>query len=137
MRQIEFRAWDKMHKRMCIVTDFNIHNEVWLKGFQGSYEMDACHVEIMQKLSLKDKNGKSIYEGDILEKQAYDGQEYMRAGVVVWDSDGFCLKLIKHYNPEQIGGVYSLPYQRGRQINMPTVIGNIYENPELLEEKNE
>ena len=140
MREIEFRAWDKMNERMCVVTDLCILQKgAWLKaqGVTGVYEMDACHIEVMQKLSLKDFNGKSIYEGDILEKQAYDGREYLQTSVVVWDCDGFGLKSIKHYNPEKNGGIYSLPYQGGRQINMPEVIGNIYENPEFLEEKNE
>ena len=133
MREIEFRAWHPKGKKMVYFEPKDLPSDIYQAQALCQLMLDKSPL-LMQKLSLKDFNGKSIYEGDILEKQAYDGQEYMRAGVVVWDCDGFCLKLIKHYDPEKIGGMYSLPYQGGRQINMPTVIGNIYENPEFLEE---
>lgn len=84
---------------------------------------------LMQFTGLKDVNDKEVYEGDILEKQAFDGQEYTLRSVVVWDRGGFCLKIIKHHNPEKIGVLISFPDGK-----IPKIIGNIHENPKLLEE---
>lgn len=137
MRLIEFRAWDKTQEIMRTIEELDFRNkDVCLSmsvGEQGKfYYTNISNVEIMQKLSLKDFDGNHIYEGDILEKVAFNGQEYMLEGVVVWDCDGFSLKTTQHHDQSKIGGIYSLPYAKQRQIDMPKVIGNIYENPELL-----
>ena len=63
MRKIKFRSWDKEFKRMrgLVMTDlFSIRND----GVINSNNADKCI--LMQFTGLKDKNGKEIYEGDIV-----------------------------------------------------------------------
>ena len=66
MRTIKFRAWDKTAKLMCNVLELHFPNEdgsgVTTDNYQGSFE----RFELMRYTGLKDKNGKEIYEGDIV-----------------------------------------------------------------------
>jgi len=110
MREIKFRAWDKEKKKMRYMNDGEFSdNMIWMLETQEL----ADDFEVMQYTGLKDTNGKKIYEGDILENRFED------RGVVVkedacWTIEGF---EFKHW--------YDLE-----------VIGNIYDNPELLGAKN-
>ena len=79
------------------------------------YVWDA---ELMQYTGLKDKNGKEIYEGDILE-WFNDLTGSTHRGVVRFTQGGFYC------------GDY---YLYAIKCYLPVIIGNIYENPELLEE---
>ena len=93
--------------------------------------------EIMQYTGLKDKNGKEIYEGDILVNKSKsifdDGRKYMDFAVLVgFESVGF-VDLITHTHI-------------GRRLSSLTnkyfwtdyeIIGNIYENPELLNQNDQ
>lgn len=72
--------------------------------------------EVMQCTGLKDKNGKLIYEGDIVERDHIQGK---KQGVVVFDKEALQFRATNM-------SLYSFKH---RSI----VIGNIYENPELLE----
>lgn len=102
-RVIKFRAWDKNKKEM----------------FDPVGEMDLNNDGVMQFTGLKDKNGKEIYEGDIV-KDCSDSDLVFE---VKWDNDWAGYKL-----PESFDEEYNYPIS---QITLE-VIGNIYENPELL-----
>jgi hypothetical protein len=114
MREIKFRAWDTDMGKM----DY----EVWISpGGQGYYfcdgEPEPLSNNIMQFTGLHDNNGKEIYEGDILERYSDmvpKGSNPFVRSVVEWEK----------YRWEGIWGFMS-----------GVVIGNIYENPELLKEK--
>lgn len=130
MRDIKFRAWDKVAKAMS--PEFVLFGEFTLMGAVHSWQhhvgntaktsLEALDdLEIMQFTGLKDKNGKEIYEWDIIKwkfvdaGEPYDDMEYTE--VVEWDECGFFLD----------GGA---PLTVA--IDDCEVIGNIYENPELL-----
>ena len=113
MRQIKFRAWDKLEKRMRHNIElFMIPS--WTKPMLSMGDMD-----VMQFTGLFDKHGKEIYEGDIVkwEPEYINIREAPKAVEYEWSG----------YRPFQYDG--GGEYHPSECI----VIGNIYENPELLE----
>jgi hypothetical protein len=126
MRDIKFRAWDKKEKGMRTVTLLNTaymgteYQTIYFNHLGGSYR-HLPEVELMQFTGLKDKNGKEIYEGDVL---SYDDDK----GVVTYVNCEFALKLTKHETVQR--GLLS------DYVYHPlAIIGNIYENAELMEAK--
>lgn len=120
---LKYRAWDSWRKRMSVVDRIYIDTEgVRLYDDFGEYWRDFRDVKLMQSTGLKDKNGKEIFEGDILGTK--DG---LLNGVVEYRSDlgMWTNSLIRYNNFERLCNVAS-----DREI-----IGNIYENRELLEDK--
>ncbi|TVL99550.1 MAG: hypothetical protein CV087_17475 [Candidatus Brocadia sp. WS118] len=135
MREIKFRAWDKNKKVMTFVGEL-----AWLVG--GLYFVDAgaCEgfigkdAELMQFTGLHDKNGKEIYEGDILRWWVSSTKRFAEELLVVeWGSVGWILK-------SPLFSSFGVPKDRSKcseantigYINSSEVIGNIYENSELL-----
>jgi len=127
MREIKFRAWDKKWKRM--VYDFhpichgdlNLFDFAFLKDYDGDYEP-------MQFTGLKDKKGKKIYEGDIVDFGNWndDGE---RADVEFTKERAcFGFNFFSKHGGEGYG---TLEFHRGERADWE-VIGNIYENRELL-----
>jgi len=121
-REIKFRAWSKKTKKMykdVIHVNLNSHEGIWTTvlrndPFEGKtvhYSIQPEHCELMQFTGLKDKNGKDIYEGDIVK------------GI---SKESFYEVI---YRPE-IGG-FSTNIGLVGFIECE-VIGNIYETPELL-----
>lgn len=87
MREIKFRAWDRLKKRMIQPC----YCEVFSDGLVAASEDDYYHntsskIELMQYTGLKDVNGKEIYEGDIFEWEYFDcdGKRYKEHSVVKW-----------------------------------------------------
>lgn len=110
MRTIKFRAWDKMTSQMIKWEDILDH---WnFKAFKQPY-----HV-FMQYTGLKDAYGKEIYEGDIVEHIRHG------KGVVEWNRNNACFFVKANIE-------YIFDNNAGEYIHRE-VIGNIYENPELL-----
>ena len=115
MQEIKFRAWDKEKKQMLFVTFEFLMAE-------KSYFRDALRYKkyiLMQYTGLKDKNGKEIYEGDICKFHSFMENKTKIADVIYIDG---CFELS---NSELVKEV--LEEYVGLEI-----IGNIYENKELL-----
>lgn len=129
----KFRAWDEDSKVMRSWKDLILEkdggDDFWLIG----YKENACitsfdHDQIlMQSTGLKDKNGVEIYEGDIVKVTNHPFQKKEdSAGIEI---DGDYLIGWSDHNLTWLAGDLLL-YQLKPYIE---VIGNIYENPELLE----
>jgi uncharacterized phage protein (TIGR01671 family) len=161
-RVIKFRAWDKENRKMLYQdVDFGYISSQGIdllttKTINGGTK-HTTNVELMQFTGLHDKNGKEIYEGDIVgeegvyhyisrdgwepepgiwkiigkkTKDFYNGEEWYIAGyklkVVRWEDDscGFEPFSDSEENCGHCGW--------GRNNELCEVLGNIYENPELL-----
>lgn len=112
MRQIKLRAWDKKTKKM-----FD-----WNSICDGVFTFNDLKFDFviwMQFIGLTDKNHKEIYEGDIMYCAGIGNME------VIFRNGAFCL-----YN-----GLDVIYFNEDMEQDIENVIGNIYENPELLEKK--
>ena len=130
MKDIKFRAWDLIEAKMCLVTkiDWIEENVVLSYGEpfteeHEEYERFIHDIKLMQYTGLKDKNGKEIYEGDIIEYEDYTH------GAVIFGTQPTNRAVMK-WNKE---GRYIL---RGQGFIITPkeceVIGNKYKNPDLM-----
>lgn len=131
MREVKFRAWDKITKQIFEVKqiDFNaiernIYGDITTNSIFGKSDTELQwrsfdKAELMQFTGLKDCNGKEIYEGDIV-KFTYNG--LFLKGEVVFSNGGWELK----------GVDYGEHFRLVEIVHLCEVIGNIFENPELI-----
>ena len=122
MREIKFRAWDTEDKRW--VKEFNIHHDgdlTEIRMYVGDVPVIASNVcgryKILQFTGLKDKNGKEIYEGDIL---MHPDKRRKYKSIVKYRTT--CC--------EEYGDWIGYEFDERLEI-----VGNIYENPKLMVER--
>ena len=134
MREIKFRAWYKTTQTMYQVADIEWTYRHEVSGVRCAGVPDYFpekEVRLMQYTGLHDKNGKEIYEGDILRYHNFY-LEPKDLFIVEW-VDFSC----SFYLFRQNYILSHLPYEHlhSRNKDHYEVIGNIYENPKLLEGK--
>lgn len=132
MREILFRVWDTKEKKM--IHDIRLLFSNYLN--QTFEEMKECGCEVIQYIGLKDRNGVKIFEGDII--KCSSGHVF----IIKYGEHGnsaytdcielgyyaYCTDEKKRYRGLREDLVYWINEERGE------VIGNIYENHELLPE---
>lgn len=133
MRTIKFRAWAEVDEIKSTCTDRMIYfdpmecdNGMWFNAPDNICHINEYH-SLMQFTGLEDKNGNHIYEGDIL----YNG--FNAKGVMRFEEGMFVCDFIYNNHKNKNHYKYEKHTFRINSINTVTeVIGNIYENPELL-----
>jgi hypothetical protein len=113
MREIKFRAWMIAGKYMKSWEDLE-HMNFWAYANHGGIW------ELMQYTGLKDKNGKEIYEGDIVIHHYFH-----ETGTVIWQQSQsrYALEYLSDKKTQELFPIDTAMFE---------IIGNIYENPELL-----
>lgn len=132
MREIKFRVWDKDNSQMYYqIEDFKdlalINGQfkpVLNNLINNSFNWYRRNYELMQYTGLKDKNGTEIYEGDIV----FGEESKIICEVIYTEGAMFMLR----WNDTKWGNNEYHHYGLGAFTL--EVIGNIYENPELLKE---
>lgn len=141
MRELKFRAWDKQRNRYVgdgevVFKSYGSEASVVVCPNSQDYIGDICHDEyvddgrfvIEQYTGVKDKNGKEIYEGDILWWEHYygmTGENIETTAKVYWEEKDASFVVGDWFEP--LG-----PLVVEDKVE---VIGNVHENPELIEEK--
>ena len=136
MREIKFRAWDKKHKQMVNLytptafcedgydeIDYIAFSKCDVHYVDSSQVVGVEQYELMQYTGLKDKNGKEIWEGDILKHSEYGSCE------VVNKFGGFG---IEAKTSSWISSGFHSFSTRSADYEHCEVIGNIYEDGHLL-----
>ena len=127
MREIKFRAWDKENEKMMKVSSLSLKNkEIAVRENRTYHFFRMQNLELMQYTGLKDKNGKEIYEGDIVLVKPGGISTWYKT-VVEFKEGALIASLINEENHFYI-------FNPGFDSNDFEVIGNIYENKKLLEE---
>ena len=130
MRELKFRAWNKHDNKLAAVTLLGLNQNlgvidimVWTTNNGNDYHAERWlteETELMQYTGLKDKNGKEIYEGDILKFVRWSNELQRR--------DEFIAKVT--FENHMFYADYELRLVAQEPIR--EIIGNIYEDPELV-----
>lgn len=129
MREIKFRAWDKKEKKMISFSDINVLIGDYGCSLEKAFELARRgdylrkdQIKLMQYTGLKDKDGKEVYEGDIIKAWGGMNSETKVFPVEYTNSSA--------YQNSYAG--YKILCDIWFSGDGCEVIGNIYENPELL-----
>ena len=120
MRPIKFRAWNR--HTQTVIDLYKITPLALADGVTGGLYL-PLHVEdyiIEQFTGLLDKNGREIYEGDIVSAEAVDQNTVFTQLVVRWQGNGWMLGLGEGY------------YRTFHSVENIEVIGNVHQNAELV-----
>lgn len=129
MREIKFRAWDELNEHMVSYDRYGEAEDFWMMTRKNEWP-------VMQYIGLKDKNEKEIYEGDIL-RQPHNSDFKFLYHLIEWSNKN-CTWRARHRrdsSSDAVGEGSCLLFVYLANTLELEVIGNIYENPELLKEQ--
>lgn len=128
MNNLKFRAWDKKHKEMFEVVKIEFNPNIFYMAKEPAWIVIRAknEIELMQSTGLFDKNGVEIFEGDIV----IDTVGPQIKMVVKWIDDCAAFRTVGTYEGENFVGYVGHETKFGK--NTCQVIGNIYENKEML-----
>jgi len=154
MREYKFRAWDKSDKIMLQVASIDFLNNTVMvkpiseKGNQNLYILNFDDVELVEYTGLNDKNGKEIYERDIVKQEyklvrtaeLYCGHqfveeineeytEYLTGEIIISPTKG---TIIRNNIALRINGITTNISEDSVIESNCEVIGNVHEDKELL-----
>ncbi|MDU0328609.1 YopX family protein [Paenibacillus sp. 3LSP] len=154
MREYKFRAWNKEYNVMIQAESFQLC-QMWISGIGEVFEIgewsdyggggkteDDCSDQyiLMQYTGLKDRNGNDIYEGDILKitfDQSYVDKPFY-IGVVTYQAyEGYPAFDLEPWVDCDMNALSWLKSESDPSVVSYEVIGNRFDNPELLEEVRE
>lgn len=125
----KFRLWNRITSQLHIVDGlyFDAREAEYVDDDNVLRFVDFKNIDLMQSTGLKDKNGKEIFEGDIL---AFKTDDEVINVKIFWDEKHalFMFRSEKYNEEEPLAELVeanTYPFE---------IIGNVYENPELLEE---
>ena len=118
----KFRAWNSKASCMMQPSDFWISADGHAAGFNDLGHIEFTHWDLMQYTSITDKNGVEIYEGDVAD-------DHNGRGVVEYVQEKAAFRL--NYFDNNLAKWF-LDYNLRGERESIDVIGNKYENPELL-----
>lgn len=131
-REIKFRAYSSHNHKMYPVSniEWDIDGRIWVIADDGKNGIELMDEEahLMEYTGLHDKNGREIYEGDIIVTHPKMKYEIPKIGVVQY---GNCRPMFQYKSVD--GEEYSI--WSNNVYRTYEVIGNIFENPKLLEGK--
>ncbi len=140
MREIKFKVWSIKNNEMFEdVQDYDMGNNLFHFGVEHFGKLcSSTDFILLQYIGLEDKIGKEVYEGDVVETRQYieaiTGAYYVLRLLIEFDNGAFVGKCIEctamHINAKGDKFHVSEFVERG------TIIGNIYETPELITPNN-
>ncbi|MCG0602624.1 prophage Lp2 protein 26 [Lactiplantibacillus plantarum] len=146
---IKFRAWDKVQKVMMVSRDVQADSDgnifyVEAMGPDGEYdEGDLDVFKLEQFTGLKDVNGKEIYEGDVLilsrdepKTYIYDDEDNLKPKIIMPKTVIETAPVTKYTGTfgVSVKGVFLTLREVDKGQQNIEIIGNVHENPELVEE---
>ncbi len=127
-REIKFRAWDESQNYMAYQGEPDLET---LQSFMHHFGDKT----LMQYTGLKDKNGKEIYEGDVLCNDEYHTWGWR--GVVKFSHGVFGAEWLANVKSQSMVGIWGQKHNLRKLdddiLERQVIIGNVFENQELLE----
>lgn len=132
----KFRAWLKNDKEMIDVDEIHFDNgKLDFIGDAITFMRTVDEIELMQSTGIRDMSNQEIFEGDVVKTTRFVGRADEVGGFYEYDKE--FIGIVKQLEGSWVIDTGSDAVCLWTEIEENEIIGNIYENPELLEEKNE